>query len=79
MHAALQKKLALARAFPAVAADVAGQCAGLLEKGFLLTTPFERLQHFPRYLKAAGLRLEKLRSDPARDAAAMAEWDKDGD
>jgi hypothetical protein len=27
-----------------------------------------RLQHFPRYLKAASLRLDKLRADPARDA-----------
>jgi ATP-dependent helicase HrpA len=31
------------------------------------------VQHFPRYLKAAALRLEKLRGDPARDARAMAE------
>ena len=73
-YAALQKKLAAAKGFPSVAADVSAQCTGLLDKGFILTTSFERLQHFPRYLKAASLRLDKLRSDPARDAAAMAEW-----
>ena len=28
-------------------------------------TPWERLQHLPRYLKAASLRLDKLRADPA--------------
>ena len=75
-YAGLQKKLAAAKGFPEVVADVAAQCAGLLNKGFILATPFERLQHFPRYLKAAGLRLEKLRSEPARDAAAMAEWNR---
>ncbi len=75
-YAGLQKKLAAAKGFPEVVADVVAQCAGLLDKGFILATPFERLQHFPRYLKAAGLRLEKLRSEPARDAAAMAEWNR---
>jgi ATP-dependent helicase HrpA len=40
---------------------------------FVVATPWERLQHFPRYLKAASLRLDKLRVDPARDARAAAE------
>jgi ATP-dependent helicase HrpA len=31
------------------------------------------LQHLPRYLKAVTLRLEKIRSDPARDASRLAE------
>ncbi len=75
-YAALQRKLGLAKAFPTVAADIAAQCATLLDRSFLLATPFERLQHFPRYLKAAGLRLEKLRADPTRDAAAMGEWQR---
>ena len=75
-HAALQKKLAAAKAFPAVVADITAQCHALLDKGFVLATPFERLLHFPRYLKAAALRLEKLRTDPARDALAMGEWQR---
>lgn len=31
------------------------------------------MQHFGRYLKAIVLRLDKLRADPARDAARLAE------
>ena len=73
-HAQLQKRIAAAqKAFPQVAEDVRQQCARLLAPGFLARTPWERLQHFPRYLKAAALRLEKLRTDSARDAARMAE------
>jgi ATP-dependent helicase HrpA len=49
------------------------QCARLLQAGFLARTPWARLQHFPRYLKAAALRLDKLRTEPARDAQRMAE------
>ena len=39
----------------------------------LSQTPWARLQHFPRYLKAAAMRLDKLREDPARDARLAAE------
>ena len=72
-HQALQKKLQAAKAFPEAVRDVGAQLARLMPKDFVLATPWERLQHFPRYLKAAGLRLEKLRADPARDARALAE------
>jgi ATP-dependent helicase HrpA len=44
-----------------------------MPKRFLAETPWAQLQHFPRYLKAIQLRLDKLRADPARDAARMAE------
>ncbi len=74
-HVALQKKLtAMQKAFPAVCADIAAQGAALLQKGFVVAVPFERLAHFPRYLKAASLRLEKARADAGRDARLMAEW-----
>ena len=73
-HAALQKKLAQLKAHPAVAADIRAQCAELLPKGFVEATPFERLAHFPRYLKAAQLRIDKLRADPARDARLAQEF-----
>jgi ATP-dependent helicase HrpA len=72
-HQALQKKLQAARAFPEAVRDVNAQVARLMPKDFVLATAWERLQHFPRYLKAAGLRLDKLRADPARDARAAAE------
>jgi len=74
-HHALGKKLqAAAKAFPEVVRDVQGQLARLLPKDFVVATPYEQLQHFPRYLKAITLRLDKLRADPQRDARAYAEY-----
>ena len=74
-HAALAKKLAgIQKAFPQASADIGAQLAELLPRRFIAATPFERLQHYPRYLKAIVLRLEKARVDPARDARLMADW-----
>jgi ATP-dependent helicase HrpA len=70
---AVQKKLQAARAFGDAARDIEAQLARLLPKDFIVAVPWERLQHFPRYLKAASLRLDKLRADPTRDARAMTE------
>jgi ATP-dependent helicase HrpA len=73
-HAALQKKLTvLSKTFPRESEDVRNQVARLLAPGWLGRTPWPRLQHFARYLKAASLRLDKLRADPARDARLSAE------
>jgi ATP-dependent helicase HrpA len=58
---------------PEAAADAAAQLARLIPKRFLSSTPYVRLQHFPRYLKAITMRLEKYRADPARDALRMKE------
>jgi len=57
-----------------VASDMQQQLQGLVHKRFLLDTDYSQLAHFPRYLKAMNVRLEKLRGDPARDAKLMAEW-----
>ena len=73
-HVALQKRLSGLKTFPDVVADIQAQLAALLPKDFLIAFPWERLAHFPRYLKAASVRLDKLRNNPARDAQAMAEW-----
>ncbi len=73
-HWALQKKLAALKAYPAVIEDIRSQCAGLLVKDFISAMPFERLQQYPRYLKAAAMRLDKLRADPVRDARLLNEW-----
>jgi ATP-dependent helicase HrpA len=71
---ALERKLnGLAKAFPGPVEDVRQQISRLLAPGWLARTPWERLQHLPRYLKAASLRLDKLRADPARDARLAAE------
>jgi ATP-dependent helicase HrpA len=73
-HAELQRKLAqAAKAFPQAAEDVRQQLARLMRAHWLAQTPWARLQHYPRYLKAAAQRLEKLRADPARDARLAAE------
>jgi ATP-dependent helicase HrpA len=53
--------------------DASEQLQRLMPKNFLAATPWPALQHFPRYLKAIVLRLDKLRADPARDAQRMAE------
>ena len=74
-QAAVQKKLAAAqKAFPQACADIAAQLAALIPKHFIVATPYERLQHFPRYLKAIALRLDKAKNDAARDARLMADW-----
>ena len=73
-RAGLEKRLAaLERSFPHAVDDIRAQLARLLAPGWLARTPWERLQHLPRYLKAAGLRLEKLRTDPQRDQRLAAE------
>jgi len=53
--------------------DIRSQCEWLLGKEWVARTPYERLQHLPRYLKAVNVRLEKLRANPARDAQNMAQ------
>ena len=58
----------------AVASDMQAQLQGLVHKRFLMDNEYSQLAHFPRYLKAMNVRIEKLRSDPSRDAKQMAEW-----
>ncbi|HEV2430887.1 MAG TPA: ATP-dependent RNA helicase HrpA [Burkholderiales bacterium] len=71
---AIEKKLnATVKTFPAQTEDVKQQLGRLLAAGWLARTPWERLQHLPRYLKASSMRLDKLRADPARDARFAAE------
>ncbi len=72
-HQALQKSLPGFKAHGQVLQDIRSQCEWLLGKEWVARTPYERLQHMPRYLKAINVRLEKLRSNPARDAQNMAQ------
>ena len=44
-----------------------------MPKAFIAVTPWPQLQHFARYLKAITQRLDKVRTDPARDTQRMAE------
>ncbi len=74
----LQKKLPACKAYPGVLQDIDAQVARLIGKRFIVDTPFERLAHFPRYLKAIALRLDKLKGGGsqgmARDTRLSAEF-----
>jgi len=72
-RAALVKKLPQARPWPQAQQDIRQQLDALVGPAFVRDTPPEQLGHLPRYLKAAQMRIDKLRADPARDAAAMAD------
>jgi ATP-dependent helicase HrpA len=71
---ALEKRLSGFKGQEAAVADLRAQLDGLIVPRFLSAVPFERLANYPRYLKAAGLRLDKVRANPARDAQLMADW-----
>ena len=70
----LPKKLQGVKAHAQAAADMQSQLQQLVTKRFIAETDFTQLAHFPRYLKAITIRLDKLRADPSRDARLMAEW-----
>ena len=72
-YAAAMRKIKDTRIQPESTADAAQQLQRLMPRRFLAITPWPQLQHFARYLKAVTLRLDKLRADPARDAARLAE------
>jgi ATP-dependent helicase HrpA len=72
-YQALQKALPGFKAQPQATQDIRSQCERLLHKEWVAATPYERMQHLPRYLKAINVRLEKLRANPARDAQNMAQ------
>ncbi|KWI41439.1 ATP-dependent RNA helicase HrpA [Burkholderia stagnalis] len=72
-YAGLAKKLAQAKPFAAVHADLQQQLSALVGKRFVIDTPYVQLAHFPRYLKGIALRIDKLKADPARDAKQQAE------
>jgi ATP-dependent helicase HrpA len=72
-YASAARKIKDTKNAPETVADCAQQLQRLVPKKFLQATPWERLQHLPRYLKAITQRLEKVRADPARDAARLAE------
>ncbi len=70
----LPKKLQAIKAHLATQADMQSQLQMLMHKRFVVETDYAQLAHFPRYLKAMQVRLEKLRTDPARDARLLSEW-----
>ena len=71
--AAATRKIKDTKNAPEATADCAQQLQRLVPKRFLAQTPWTQLQHYARYLKAIVLRLDKWRSDPARDGAKLLE------
>ena len=70
----LPKKLQALKAHTAAQADMKSQLQSLIHKRFVVETEHGQLAHFPRYLKAVQVRLDKLRTDPTRDSRLMSEW-----
>lgn len=68
-YAAVQRKIRDSKYAAGAVADIGVQLQQLMPGHFVATTPWEQLAHFPRYLKAITARLEKYRSDSARDQA----------
>lgn len=72
-YAAALRKLKDARPPKEVAEDIQAQLQRLVPKRFVSAAPYAQLQHFPRYLKAIVMRLDKQRADPTRDTQRLAE------
>jgi ATP-dependent helicase HrpA len=74
----LAQSLARHASLGRVAQEAKGQRERMVYPGFLARTPWERLEHVPRYLNGYALRLEKYRGNPERDqkhaAAVQALW-----
>jgi ATP-dependent helicase HrpA len=75
-NAELQKKLAQAKAAsPSAYADIQAQLQALIFPKLVSEIPYTQLVHLPRYLKAIALRIDKLRSNPSRDAQCQKDWE----
>ncbi len=71
--ASASKKIRDSKGQAEATADCTQQLQRLVGKHFVRDTPWPQMQHVVRYLKAIVLRLDKCRTDPARDAQRMAE------
>jgi ATP-dependent helicase HrpA len=67
------RKLPQAKGNAAAHQDIQAQLSQLVPADFVSRTPAAQLAHMPRYLKAVVARIDKLRSDPARDTRLMAD------
>lgn len=65
------KKLSLIKAHKKAYEDISQQLNTLIYKGFVSRVDYNILQHYPRYLRAVQLRIDKLKNDPSRDQHLM--------
>lgn len=79
-HTLATKRAALPNRVNRLTKDVESQTNALLYQGCFSQTPWEYLQHLPRYLKALSLRIDKQPNNPDRDgkhaASVGAHWDQ---
>lgn len=79
-HALMQYRSSLKQINARVQDELSDQLNNLIYPGFINTTPWERLKHFPRYLKGMRVRLEKLSGNRLRDEQHATEiqkvWDR---
>jgi ATP-dependent helicase HrpA len=66
-HEIMRHLDSLDQAAPTAVTDMRSQLDDLMYAGFLGDIQAERLEHYPRYLKAIKLRLNALELDPVRD------------
>lgn len=72
-HQSCRKKMKDMKMSSELAQDLESQLSKLIFARFITQTPYTQWQHIPRYLKAIQMRLDKYRSDPARDQLKMSE------
>ena len=72
-YSKVQRKLRDAKNMATVVQDVEQQLARIMPKDFVRQTPATDLPHLTRYLNAILARIDKARSDPARDATQARE------
>ncbi len=70
----VQRKMSALKGHDQTAQDINEQLSMLMTKRFIVENPFDRLKHFPRYLKACAVRIDKCRNDAQRDKVQMASW-----
>jgi len=70
---AVTRKLPQAKPHAAAFQDMQQQIALLVPANFITAIADVQLTHLPRYLKAVQARIDKLRTDPARDTRLMSE------
>jgi ATP-dependent helicase HrpA len=76
-HALSQRLASLPASQRMLAADIRRQRDALVYPGFFSETPWDMLQHIPRYLRALERRIERQPQNPDRDArhaAQLAAW-----
>ena len=72
-YQACRKKLKDMKLPAEVSEDLEGQLNKLITPRFITHIPYTQWQHLPRYLKAIHLRMDKYKSDPARDQMKLSE------